>query len=94
MLLVPIVSLDLAKNNFVFQSSYIWNDLNKKVLSKCTPNEKGIIIPGSSIGSDTSASMATVKRKLREILLNTQKINSLQSDDWVPSNFYNAHYPV
>ena len=94
MLLVPIVNLNLAKNNFVFQSSCIWNDLYKKVLSQCKPNEKGIVIPGSSIGSDTSASIATIKRNLREILLNTQKINLLGSDEWDSNNFYNAHYPI
>ena len=35
-LLIPNVKLDLAKNNFVFQASCIWNEILHLVLNKCS----------------------------------------------------------
>ena len=95
LLIVPKVKLDLAKNNFVFQASCIWNSLNKKVFNQCLHlNKDGVAIPGSTFGSDITTPLAVIKRKLREILLETQKLNSLDSHDWYPENYYEAHYAV
>ena len=94
MLEIPIVSLDLAKNNFIFQSSCIWNDIIGKVLNPCSLNKDGIIFPGLNFGSDITIPMAALKEKLRNLLLNTQQRDSLNSNDWYPENFYEAHYPV
>ena len=91
---IPIVSLDVAKNNFIFQSSCIWNDIIGKVLNPCSLNKDGIIFPGSNFGSDITIPMALLKEKLRNLLLDTQKLNSLNSTDWYPENYYEAHYPL
>ena len=71
------------------------------VLNKCSLNDHGIIVPGSSINSDLSISIGVAKHKLREILLNVQKIDPLrdilgwsETQDWYPENFFEAHYPV
>ena len=91
---IPIVSLDLAKKNFIFQSSCIWNDIIGKVLNPCSVNKDGVIFPGLNFGSDITIPMAALKEKLRNLLLNTQQLDSLNSNDWYPENFYEAHYPV
>ena len=95
MLMVPKVNLDLAKNNFIFQASCIWNSLNKKVFNQCLlKNRDGVFIPGSTFGSDITTPITIIKKKLRGVLLDTQSSDPLMSDDWYPVNFYQAHYPV
>ena len=92
---MPKIKLDLTKNNFVFQASCIWNSLNKKVFNQfLLLNKDGVAIPGSTFGSDITTPLAVIKRKLREIFLETQKLDSLKSDEWYPENYYQAHYPV
>ena len=44
-LLVPNVRLELFRQNFIFKSVTIWNELINIIFSKCKPNSKGIIIP-------------------------------------------------
>ena len=93
--MIPKVTLDLSKNNFVFQASSIWNSLNKKVLNqRLLLSKDGVIIPGSTFGSDFRTPIAVIKRKLRDVLLETQKLKSLESDEWYPENYFTAHYPV
>ena len=72
-LIIPQINLDLAKNNFVFQASCIWNELIPKILNKCFPNKTGIMLPGSVKDSDLSIPIALAKKKLRDVLLYTQK---------------------
>ena len=99
LLVVPKVRLEIAKQNFVFQACCIWNELIPKLMNKCSPNLLGIMVPGSSQNSDLSTSISTIKKKLRGVLLDIQKIDSLMnphersiSDDWESENFFNAHY--
>ena len=70
---VPLVKLDIAKQNYAFQASHIWNELSVKVFEKCKPTESGLIIPGSSKNSDLSASSASIKKNLKSHLLSRQK---------------------
>ena len=44
LLLVPLVRLDLAKNNIIFQASCIWNGLIKKLMNRSFTNSLGIIV--------------------------------------------------
>ena len=95
LLVIPKVNLDLAKKNFIFQACCIWNSLHKKVLNQSLlENKDGVLIPGSTFGSDITTPITIIKRKLRDVLLETQKSDPLGSDDWYPENFYQAHYPV
>ena len=94
MLEIPIVSLDLAKKIFIFQSSCIFNDVIGKVLNPCSVNKDGVVFPGSNFGSDITIHMAVLKKKLKKLLLDIQQRDSLNSNDWYPENFYEAHYPV
>ena len=92
-LIVPKIKLDIAKHNFVFQATCIWNSLNKKVFNQCVLlNKDGVAIPGSTFGSDITTPVAFVKNKLRDVLFETQNLNPLNSDEWSPANYYNAHY--
>ena len=70
MLIIPKVKLDLTKNNFVFQASCIWNSLHKKVLNQyLLLNKDGVTIPGSTFGSDITAALFVIKRKLCSLKL-------------------------
>ena len=46
-------------------------------MNTCIPNHLGIMVPGSTEGSDLSTSIAELNNKLRGVLLNTQKIDPL-----------------
>ena len=88
---VPKVRLKLARQNFIFKSVTIWNDLINIILSKCKPNFKGIIIPGSAPYSDLSSSIVQVKKTLKCHLLSMQKLICANipksSNEWIPTNF-------
>ena len=101
-LIIPKVTLDMAKNNFVFQASCTWNELIPKLINKCYPNSKGVVVPGSSKNSDLSMSISVMKKKLKGVLLTTQKLCQLNNlhgktkihDEWMPENFFTTHYPA
>ena len=100
-LLVPRIKLDLTKVNFLFQASCIWIELVPKLMNICRSNPLGIMVPGSTEGSGLLTSIAVLKKKLSGVLLNTQKIDPLnsilgwsRSNEWYPANFFKAHYPA
>ena len=70
---VPLVRLDVTKQNFAFKSTQIWNELSVKIFEKCHPLDNGLIIPGSAENSDLAASTSIVKKRLRSLLLSQQK---------------------
>ena len=75
LLLVPLIRLDLAKNNFIFQASCIWNELIQKLMNMSSTNSLGIIVAGSSNNSDLSTSISLIKNKIKNVLLSTQKLD-------------------
>ena len=46
-------------------------------MNPCSLNKDGIIVPGSNFGSDITIPMAVLKKKLKNLLLNTQQLDSL-----------------
>ena len=84
---IPMHNTDTAKRNFVYNASYFWNGIMKRIFEKCTPNENNIMIPGSSEFSDLSTPISIIKRKLKTILLETQKISIPgRPNEWMPHN--------
>ena len=73
LLLLPVVTLDKSMYNFTFKSASIWNQIIGNVLNKCKAEENDIVIPGSQINSDLSASTGYVKNKVKTYLLHEQK---------------------
>ena len=73
---VPRVKLNITKQNFVFKATQIWNDMSPEIFEKCSPNENGLIVPGSTKDSDLSASTAYIKNRLKSHLLSTQKLGN------------------
>ena len=59
---IPLISTKLAKHNFVFQASLLWNTLIGKLMNACWPNSNGII-PSSATCSDLSAPISVIKNK-------------------------------
>ena len=94
LLILPKVKNETLKQNFVFQSSSIWNKLIEKLFNKCSLDSNGIMIPGSTIGSDLSTSISIVKNKLKGVLLETQNLDPRlnigwkKSNEWYPDNFF------
>ena len=92
--LIPKISSVIEKCNFVSQSSLIWNAFIKDLMNKCVPNSNGIMIPGSSKGSDLTTHILGIKRKLKDVLINVQKIDTPSkqgwntSNSWLPENFF------
>ena len=72
MVLLPEVKLSISKNNFVFKSSSLWNELIELILEKSLPNKKGVIVKGSIPNSDLCATIPFVKNKLKSLLLDRQ----------------------
>ena len=73
---VPRVKLNITKQNSVFKSTQIWNDISPEIFEKCSPNKIGLIIPGSSRNSDLSASTGIIKKRLKCHLLSSQKLGN------------------
>ena len=94
LLTLPKIKNETVKHNFVFKASSIWNALIETLLNKWLPNSRGIVIPGSSTGSDLSTSISIVKNKLKDVLLETQKFDPQhqlgwrKSDEWCSENFF------
>ena len=94
LLILPKVKIETVKYNFVFVASLIWNAIIEKVLSYCSSNEKGKTVPGSVTNSDLSTNISIVKQKLKDVLLETQKVDPphlsgwKKSDIWFPANFF------
>ena len=76
-LIVPQVSLNKRRQNFIFKSVIIWNKLLPCILMKCAAEECGIVIPGSTINSDLSAPISFIKTKLKSSLLAQQKTGDI-----------------
>jgi len=86
---LPRINLDTSKQNFIFRGSLIWNSLIGQLLDKCTPIENGLMVPGSSPSSDISASIALVKKRLKDLLFITQKYEVQgRVNEWLPSNTF------
>ena len=93
-----MVASMLAKLNLSFylgtkmiKTFTAWNELINIIFSKCKPNSKGIIIPGSAPYSDLSSSITQVKKTLKCHLLSMQKLICMNipesSNEWIPTNF-------
>ena len=82
LLLLPKIHTELEKSTFVFQASLIWNAVIEKVMNKCITNKDGILVPGSVECSDLAAPISTIKNKLLDILLNTQKVDTAKEAGW------------
>ena len=61
LLLVPLIRLDLAKINFIFQAFCIWNGLIPKLMNRSSNNSLGIIVSGSGSNADLSTSISLIK---------------------------------
>ena len=83
----PKVNLDVSKNNYVFKSCIIWNNLINDILEKSQPEENGIIVRGSAKNSDFCATIPFVKKKLKQALSDIQALEDKMT--WVPKNFVN-----
>ena len=84
---LPKINRDISKQNFTFSGSLIWNSVIGLVLNKCSPNDNGIMVPGSSKCSDISAPISIIKNKLKDTLLKTQKLETPgRAKEWLPDN--------
>ena len=80
-------------NNFVFSASSLWNKCIDQILSKptLTPifdrkgNSLALIIPGSTSNSDLTCTVATFKKRLKNLLLACQKRGD--PSEWREENF-------
>ena len=86
LMILPKIKLKISQQNFVFNASLIWNNLIGKILEKCIPNEKGIIVAGSRPNSDLSAPISFVKRKVKAELFRIQKLTVEDCQEWQPFN--------
>lgn len=88
MLIIPKHNLGLVKQNFVYNGSHLWKfGIIKEVFDKCTPDENNIMIPGSDKFSDLSMPISIIKKKLKKVLLETQKISIPgRPNEWMPHN--------
>ena len=86
LLLLPKVTLEISKNNFIFNACTIWNDLIDNLLEKSLPLDKGkfkgTVIKGSAINSDLCATISFIKDRLRCHLLLKQSSGDIV--EWSP----------
>ena len=90
----PKFSLKISRQNFVYNGSILWNGLIGQVLDKCEPYANNVMVPGSSDNSDLSASISIIKKRLKQHLLEIQKLETPgRVNEWMPNNFctFNIH---
>ena len=86
LLVVPKYTLNYSRRQFIFKGAIIWNALNRKVLNSPELDHKiNIVIPGSCVNSDLSASICFIKNQLKRSLLHI--LNKGDPTDWSSSNF-------
>ena len=84
---LPKFSLEVSRQNFLYNSCLIWNGTIGQVLDKCEPYPNNIMVPGSSINSDLSASISVIKNRLKENLFQTQALKTQgRVNEWMPNN--------
>ena len=103
LVLLPKINLEISRCNFLFRASGLWNCMVDKLFTKCTPNDSGVMVPGSALFSDTTTPISIIKRKLKILLFDTQRLSPDGSSgkEWAmcnslhPSfNKYNITYNV
>ena len=62
---LPRVTLDISKNNFVFESCSLWNSLIGDILGRSIAGTNETIVRGSVLNSDLCAPVPFIKNKLR-----------------------------
>ena len=93
LMLLPKINLEVSRCNFIFKASTLWNTLIVQLLNKCSPNDHGIMVPGSSLFSDITTPTSIIKRKLKAVLIGIQKLNPVESHEkeWTRYNFFLNH---
>ena len=85
LLIPPSTSSHISKNNFVSKASYKCNKLAKHIFAtEEIDMDRGIIIPGSSANSDLTSTICYIKNKLRQHLIQIQKLGD--PEEWSPMN--------
>ena len=72
MLLIPKVTLNISVNNFIFKSCTLWNKLVGNILEESLPNDKGVVVTGSSPNTYLCATIPYIKNKLKTLLFKQQ----------------------
>ena len=89
-ILIPKHNLGISSNNFFINTAILWNTCIGALLDPpipCTVLQSGnppVIIPGSNMNSDLTISFGTFKTRLKNLLLNSQKLGN--RIDWIKSN--------
>ena len=89
-LLIPKHNLGISSNNFFINTTILWNTCIGTLLDPPIPStvlrsgNSQVIIPGSNINSDLTISLGTFKTRLKNLLLNSQKLGN--RIDWIKSN--------
>ena len=88
------INLEISRCNFLFRASTLWNTLSIKLFNNSSPNDSGIIVPGSSLFSDITTPISIIKRKLKALLINRQKLSpdGSNSSEWSICNFLHPSY--
>lgn len=75
--ILPLVSTNKSRQNYVFKSASVWNELLPNILEKSKAGVNGIVIPGSYINSDLAASISNIKSRANNFLISEQKMGNL-----------------
>ena len=83
----PKFNLEISRQNFICNGSLIWNGIIGTVLNACNPYPSNIMVPGSSVDSDLSASISVIKNKLKRHLFQIQALQTPgRINEWMPNN--------
>ena len=74
-----------SRHNFIYKATVLWNSLINRVLLNNAPREDGMIVPGSCVNTDLSASISFAKYRVKALLRMIQ--SSGPRTTWEDSNF-------
>ena len=86
-LAVPNYRLNVSRNQFIYCGTTTWNNVNSKIYKSSAHSEQlQLTYTGLDIFSDLSVPVSSVKRKLKNILLDIQFTGD--SNNWEKQNFH------
>ena len=78
---LPNINLEKTKHNFLFSAILNWNNLTDHVFENCVPLSSGpntgVVVPGSAENSDVSATVASIKSRVKNYILTQQNAGDI-----------------
>ena len=65
----------MTQHNFIYKAAQVWNKINPKILNFPELDiGSGVVIPGFSVNSDLTAPIPFIKKRVKKMLYEMQRL--------------------